>query len=274
MAHPHRKEASDGHNAKLRRMTEDYGAASGPENNKLAPTNQFKGEGPEEAVGFGADSTKPRVRGDRASRQQIANPVATLKRGGVAKRKHGGALHQRHDHMAGDGSPLGSVSKRAAGGRKGKKPGSTHVNVIVAGGAGAGGPGARPPVTPVPPMLPAAAPAPMPKPPMGAGPMPPGGPGMGGPPLPPPGTLPPPGIPPRKKGGRVHDDEAQDKELIHKVLRDEGLERSGRCEHKGRATGGRLPNQKHHMTAGAATGPGRLEKIGEKPHNAGRPQVV
>ena len=34
------------------------------------------------------------------------------------------------------------------------------------------------------------------------------------------------------------------------------------------------PTGKVHMTAGAATGPGRLEKIGKKPHDAGEPQEV
>ena len=34
------------------------------------------------------------------------------------------------------------------------------------------------------------------------------------------------------------------------------------------------PTGRHHMTAGAATGVGRLEKIGKKPHDAGKPQEV
>lgn len=103
-----------------------------------------------------------------------------------------------------------------------------------------------------------------PKPPMGAGPMgmPPGAAGL---PMAPgaPGGLPPGIVPPRARGGAVHKDEAQDKDLIAKTLKAEGLVRE-------RASGGRMP----HMTAGAATGEGRLEKIGKHGKNAGRPQAV
>lgn len=80
-----------------------------------------------------------------------------------------------------------------------------------------------------------------------------------------PGGVPPGLIPPRASGGAVHKDEAQDKDLIQKTLKAEGLVRE-------RATGGRMPH--HHMTAGAVTGIGRLEKIGKKPKDAGPPQAV
>lgn len=205
-----RKSSQEGQNAKLRRMTQDYGLASGPANNKLAPPNANKGEGPQEAVGFGADETAglPRARADRAGRKSaVANPVPTYAKGGAAKRAHGG--------------------------RTGKKAGATHVNVIVApqggGAAGAPGPVAAPPMAGPPPAMP-------PKPPMAAGPMGPPAipPGAAGLPMAPgaPGGLPPGIVPPRAKGGRVH------------------------------------------LTAGAATGEGRLEKIGKHAKNAGRPQAV
>jgi len=255
MAHPHRKEASEGHNAKLKRMTEDYGGAD-PSANIANPQTRAGGkeEGPEPAIGFGADSNVPRGRADRAGRKQgVSNPVATLKSGGAAKRAHGGRT------------------------KHGKK-GGTHVNVLVAPQGGGGAPMARP-VAAVPPMLPGAPPpgAGMPpKPPMGAGPMPPGGPMggpmPGGPPMAPgaPGGIPPGLIPPRKRGGPVHSDEKQDKGLIHKILKEEGLERSDKPV-KVRAHGGHI---KHHMDAGAGSGEGRLEKIGKTAKAAGAPQAV
>jgi hypothetical protein len=271
VAHPQLKDARDGHDAKLKRMTQDYGSASGPANNIPAPTNKLKGEGPEDDVGFGAESDMPRARADRASRRKApqANPVATFKRGGaVKKRAEGGdvsAIEEANRDQA--------AANRAHGGRT-KHKGSTHVNVIVApqGGAGAG-PGVPPmpmphPVIapPGPPGMPPGAPPAMPpRPPMGG--MPPGG-GMpmaaGAP-----GGIPPGMIPPRAKGGRVHADKAQDEALIKKTLRDEGLKAADKPEH---AHCGRL--QKHDMTAGAVSGVGRLEKIGDKPKDAGRPQTV
>lgn len=102
------------------------------------------------------------------------------------------------------------------------------------------------------------------------------GPPPGGPPMPPPGAGSPPGMPPgappmpmRAKGGKVshmggHPDAAEDKALIKKTLREEGLVR--------KAKGGGV-----HMTAGAATGNGRLEKMGIKVpnHRDGmKPQAV
>lgn len=242
MAHPMKKEATDGINAKMRRMTRDYGSASGPANNKLAPTNRAKAEGPEEASGFGAESGTPRPRADRASR--IANPIPTYAQGGAIARARGGRA----------------------------KKGATNVNVIIAPqGGGAAPPPPAPPILAGPPPGAGMPPPGPPKPPMGAGPMgmPPGAAGL---PMAPgaPGGMPPGLIPPRASGGRVHKDEAQDKALIQKTLKDEGLVRSDEPVKMGRARGGKV----HHMTAGAATGVGRLEKIGVTPKNAGKPQAV
>lgn len=325
MAHPHRKEASENHNAKLKRMTENYGLASGPENNITGPTNRDKREGPEDAVGFGADASKPRARADRRARGGKITKHDGGPLGSVAARKHGGKV--KHRDAGGDVDTIeeankdqsdAQVAQRAHGGRTGKKSGKgghTHVNVIVApqgGGAAAGGPmaGAPPMMPPHPPMAGPPPGAPPGMPPGGAPGMPPGAP-PGMPPrpmMPPGGAMPPPGaMPMRKKGGRiehrntggsatdpqgktggnssnpildeisgppgrkggggVHKDEAQDKTLIHKVLKDEGLERNER------ASGGRLAHEHKNEHAGAGSGLGRLEKIGEKPPKV-KAQVV
>ena len=268
MAHPLKNEASDAHTAKLRAMTDHYGLASGPANNMTAPSERLKGEGGEHHVGFGADSdAKTSKRGDRAARtSNPANPIATYARGGKVKHKDAGgavsAIEQANSNQAGSsnscaGKARGGAIARAKGGRA-KHKGSTHVNVIVAPqGQGAGGPppGMMPHPAPNPQLAallagahpPAGGPPPAP-------PSPP--PGAGGPPgAPPPGM--PPGGPPtmRARGGKVmgdHPDAKQDKELIEKTLREEGLVR--------KAKGGGV-----HMEAGALTGAGRLEKMHKNP---------
>ena len=222
MAHPQLKLSRDGHGEKLRRMTDEYGSASGPANNILAETNRGKANGPEEAVGFGADASAARARGDRPSRKtSAANPVSTYAAGGSVARAHGGRT------------------------KHGKK-GSTHVNVMVA--PQGGGSATPPPVLPVggpPPGMP----MPPPKPPM----PPPGGP-MAGPgplagPMPPtPPGMPPPGMmPPRKHGG------ARAAGGRVGSLADQGLKASEKVENK--------PKQLTGYDAGALSGPGRLEKI-------------
>ena len=119
--HPNKREGVVGHNAKLKRMTENYGDAD-PAMKKLAPDTADKKEGPEDVPEFGADSAAPKARSDRpARRTAAANPVATYAKGGVVARAHGGRT------------------------KKGK--GATHVNVIVSPH------GAQPAPTP-PPVIP------------------------------------------------------------------------------------------------------------------------
>jgi hypothetical protein len=299
MAHPHGKEAKDGHNAKLKKMTSDYGLASGPANNINAPPERFKGEGPEDSIGFGANSEGPPPgRSDRASRKQlVANPVATLKHGGRPKhRARGGRA---------DGGPAGAVlsqdrglapiaSKRARGGRKGH--GKTQVNVLVAPQHGAGAPGGAP-VVPVPPvaggMPPAAVPARPPGPPMGAGPMVPPVPVPG--PMAPgaPGGIPPGVLPPRKAGGSVGrkaggsvEGGMGGDEMMAYSRKEQGLKAPVVAGSEGRhmPRGGRQDAisgsgdgngvGKHHLTAGAVSGLGRLERMGKKPKPNTEKQVV
>ena len=186
--------------------------------------------------------------GDVSSIEEANKDQAAAKSaGGVIARKRGGML------CAKDGSPLGDVPGRARGGRmKHHGKGATHVNVVVAPQGG----GAPPMMAPHPQLAALAAGA---HPPMGG--PPPGGPPPGMPPMGagPPGMPPPPGGGPggppppmmRARGGKVmgdHPDASQDKALIEKTLREEGLVR--------KAKGGGV-----HMTAGAVTGNGRLEKM-------------
>jgi hypothetical protein len=271
MAHPMKKEMEGvtGHNAKLKRMTAHYGDADSSMK-KNAPVDILKSEGGEDAVGYGADSSTAKARSDRPARRAVAaNPVATYRKGGVVKHK---ARHKaKHRAEGGDVSAIEEANKnqaaanRARGGRTKHK--GTHVNVIVAPQGGSPAPGAAP-VLPLG-ANPALPPGMPPRPPVGLS----GGPGM----VPPmggpgpmmagaPGGLPPGVIPPRARGGKVaHPDEAEDRAMIKTMVKPSALKR---------ARGGRLPSQKHHMTAGAVTGEGRLEKIGKKGHNAGKPQEV
>lgn len=281
MAHPLSKEIEGvtGHNAKLKRMTRDYGAA----NKSMYKVARGELENnPQEDPGYGAepDDAVSKDRGDRPRRTSAANPIATYKRGGrvherekAEHRAEGGSVRplkplsdafsdaaslsrkdaanaarvDRADKEAESTTKriLGSVQKRAFGGgviqraRGGKAPKpATSINIIVSPQSkpDAGNP-ALPPtgVGPVPPPMP-------------------GGPPPGGPPgmPPPPGGMPPGGIPPglmaamgggRKRGGRVHADAKEDAAEIRSMVKPSAL----------RARGGR-------MTAGAESGPGRLEK--------------
>jgi hypothetical protein len=132
----------------------------------------------------------------------------------------------------------GRIKGRAEGGRV---KGRTNVNVIVMPptSPGQGGPNVPPPVLPTgnPPVPPGSA-TPLPPMPLMA------------PALPPNGIGTNPAVPPipRRRGGRVHHtDVGEDKALIRSMVKRSAL--------KGRAKGGRI-----HMTAGAESGEGRLEK--------------
>jgi len=120
---------------------------------------------------------------------------------------------------------------------------------------------------------------------MGAGPMVPPAP-MPGPMAPgAPGGIPPGVLPPRKHGGRVHSDEAEDKALIEKSLKKHHLVRKDGGSIGGSASGdemmahsrkeqglkapvvasegeGHKPKGRHmpHLSGGSVSGVGRLEK--------------
>ena len=278
MAHPMKHDSTESHNSKMRRMTDGYGLASGPANNILAESNIHKSEGPERDIGFGADTSAAKPRGDRPARRVVAaNPVATLAKGGRVHRADGGAtedsISAEMSRKAAADRTRNATVHRAKGGRTKHK--GTHVNIMIGhpgAGAGAGAP-VPPPVIP-PPMPPGAGalPPPMPpKPPMG---LPPGGPPMGGAgpvgPIPP--GLPPPGMmPPRAKGGRVHhSDEAADKALFRKMIA--AHEKEEGEGPKARASGGAIEESLHaqglkrarggmvHLTGGVDSGIGRLEQ--------------
>lgn len=143
--------------------------------------------------------------------------------GGRMKRARGGSVGN------GDAEDLGidGESTKKRGDRSARKSGTT-VNIVIASKGGAPGGAAAP--MPGGAMMPVA-----------------------------PSPLPPPRLPPgapmmRKKGGRVeHSDEAQDRKLIKKMLASERKQEDAKMMK--RAKGGRLG-----MTAGAESGPGRLEK--------------
>lgn len=252
--HPHKKDASADHNAKLHRMTRDYGSPN-PSMMKNAPVDILKTEGPEDAPSFGADSAAAKPRGDRPMRKTMAaNPLSTYKRGGAVKLRASGGAVNRAD--GGDVSAIEEANKdqasnRARGGRT-KHGKGTHVNVIVAP-QGGNTPMMPPHPAMVPPVIPPRPPMGMPPP--GAG----GPPGMppGGPMMPPPPGMPPPGMTaPRASGGRVG------------TLADQGLSASDKPTKVTKMSG--------KYDAGAASGEGRLEKIanyGKKTANA-TPQKV
>lgn len=264
MAHPNKDEGVKGHNAKLRRLTQDYGAAN-PSMNKLAKVDRIGKGGPQESVGFGVDADAARPRGDRPARKSsAANPIATYKCGGRVRESAkararaegggviGGAVPMRAmgGRLEGEVGAPGNPLPNAGNGRN-RKGTTTNVNIIVA-------PQSPPP--PAPPMAGAPALPPPPEPGPGAGLRGPGGPGAGAgplavgpggmPPLPgmvPPGALPP-GLPqlPRKRGGRVHPDAAEDAAQIRAMVKPSALKR---------ARGGGVA-----LTGGSESGPGRLEK--------------
>lgn len=234
MAHPNKAEGIKGHNAKLRRLTTHYGAAN-PRMFHPGRVNYPKSDGPEDAVGFGADSAAANARSDRPARRASANDVATYRRGGKVKKRA-------------DGGPVSSGPAK-----KGKGKGKTNITINVAP------PPASPPtgVSGLPMGANPAMPPPRPPmPPPGAG-APPGMPPGGGPPGMPPGGAGPlgqlalqqkaAGLLPRKRGGRVHPDAGEDKKLVKRMVKGSAL--------KHRAQGGPILKGK-----GAESGEGRLAR--------------
>lgn len=280
MAHPAKKEVSDSHNAKIQRMTRHYGDASGPKNNIKAPGEFLKNPGPEESVGFGADYSAASARSDRPARKSMAaNPIPTYRRGGAVKHvdgmKSGPNAGGASKHAKQGVTPTGAG--RARGGRLNSKgKGHTHVNVIVAPQGGN-----QPPMTP-PPNLAALAggahppmPAPAPTaPPMGGPPMAVGAPPPGGPPM-----------PMRKRGGKITGKPSDMKVIASELAEHERKEhhraRGGNVSQKDptshtmseegliqKARGGGI-----HMTAGADSGVGRLQKMGLSPKSVKKQAV-
>lgn len=222
--HPNKAEGIRGHNAKLRRLTRHYGAAS--PSYHVARENYPKADGAEESVGYGADSAAATARADRpAPRVAAGNAVATYRHGGkVRHRAAGGALK----------SP-----------RKGGK-GKTNISITIL-------PGSPPsPILGANPALPPPMPPRPPVPAAGAGPMPPPGGGVSG------ATGPlgqmalqqrAAGLIPRRRGGRVHADAMADKKLIRHMVKPDALRQ--------RAAGGPV---RIGLTAGAQSGEGRLQR--------------
>jgi hypothetical protein len=238
--HPNKAEGIRGHNAKLRRMTRHYGEAN-PSMHKQARVNYPKGDGPEEAVGYGADSAAANARADRPARRAApGNATATYRKGGRVKNR---AM----------GGP--AVAKPAKKG-KGKTNISINITPPSAPTGVSGLPmGANPAVPPMPP----------PRPPVPMGGMPPGMPPGAG--MPPPGMAGAPGplgqlalqqkaasLLPRKRGGRVHADEAQDETLIKRMVKSKALRR---------AKGGPV---KVGLKGGAMSGEGRIERNDHMDH--------
>lgn len=282
--HPMKKGVQDAINAKMRKLTTHYGEADKKANIK-APAEKLKLEGPEEAVGFGANSDDASPRADRAGRRSIsANPVATYAKGGLVKnameqkvarvgsdanaqKKRGstdpvmqggvqvtngrGAKVTKHlisQKMHSDGNS-GGVHRARGGHVKGKGKGSTHVNVIVAPH-----PGNPDPTTPSPQLAalamgarPPAAPPQSPPP----GPSMPPMAGAGAAPMMPPGA----GMPMRKRGGRIDSDAVTEHNYV-----DEGLIRKARG---GGVDGVSFKGGNTNVVskAGNVSGVGRLEKM-------------
>ncbi len=166
MAHPHLKEAREGHESKLRRLSGAHGTVENPSGNQ-----------PVEVVDGGEGGERPQLPWGKRYSETPSGPQDAV---GLKPKKN--------------------LGKFARGGRAKHKGKSTNVNIMI------GHPGGPPPGPAIPPGaalpgLPGGAPPMMrpPMPPPGGPPgMPPGGPG--GPPGLPPGLA---GMMPHKLGGRA-----------------------------------------------------------------------
>lgn len=201
------------------------------------------------------------IRGDKVSSRRVATLTKSYASGGGV---HSDAAQDRKlirkevGQMVAEGKM--ARPRRASGGRVSKKP-TTVVNVITQAPQ-------QPPAPPMPPPMPPA--AAMPPPPPGP---PPGGPPMG---IAGPGPMGPggPEMPMRKSGGRVNAGTkvfAEGKREGTKVSHDPGKNDTNDMKRPGMKmtpkvvtfkSGGRVKSFTAYpkMTAGAATGEGRLEK--------------
>ena len=213
MAHPHHKEAKDGHAKKLA----SFGGKS--KGTTFSDTGTYDGVPPVDSGKVNQPQKIPtrkaggRVGGDHAAKRLDKAPRAKKAMGGPMMGAPGvgvpmapGAMPMRakggkvHPDEAEDKKLISKMIKsddkrheRADGGRVGKGKGKTTVNVIVSPQGGGQQPPQRVPV-----------PVPVPQgPPPGAGAPPPGGMPPGGPPPMGGGAMPPPGMMGRKAGGRV-----------------------------------------------------------------------
>lgn len=273
MAHPMKDTAGNSSTKKFKSLTRDYGAAD------KSMFSTARGElvnGPQKDSGYGdePDDATSSARSDRPRRSNPSNPIATYKRGGrvherekAEARADGGAVDRAKQYVKSTRGAAGTVEdveratpgrafgggviSRARGGKTPKAP--TTINIVVSPQKPAEANPALPPsgIGPVPPPAP-------------GGPPPMGGPGAGGPPpgMPmPPGGMPPGGVPPglmaamggRKRGGRVHADAKEDAAEIRSMVKPSALKR---------ARGG-------GMTAGAESGPGRLQKTAVRARRQG-----
>lgn len=251
-----RKEARDSHEAKIVRLTGRHGTLKDPTGDMAAPGEIQVGGQRDDSIRSNGERPKARLdkparkAGGRVKKRDDGGIVPEGKNFTEEMQERGNATMNSlppRSYTRGDESfreerdrrgmeEMNKLSprayKRASGGRV-KKAG-TNVNIIVGGGH------QQPPAAPLalgaPPAAALAGPPPgamgVPRPPM-----PPGGPG-----LPPGAAMPPPGMPMRKRGGRVHGDEVEDKALIRKMVRSEDLKRPRK------------------FTGGAASGVGREEK--------------
>lgn len=145
MAHPNKAEGIKGHNAKLRRMTRDYGAAGGPSQYRVARENQPKGNAasdhPEDNPGFGVDSAGATPRSDRPARRAApGNATASYKRGGGVKGKRrapgGATFNYGQSDMAASQQAMDKANQQNKPQGQGQQGGKGLIQGLLGSGSG------------------------------------------------------------------------------------------------------------------------------------------